>query len=104
MPPPPRRRSIATMVLLIIALVLTIDGIAGERGWLANRRAAAQYRAAERALEEARARNAVQREEVRRLKTPVPSAIEEVARRRLGLMKPGEKLFIVRDQAKAGKK
>lgn len=92
-----------TVVLLFVALVLVIDGIAGERGWLANRRAAAEYREAVRALDEARARNAVLREQVRRLKQD-PEAIEEAARRQLGLMKPGEKLFIIRDQQKADRK
>jgi cell division protein FtsB len=97
-PAPPRRRSIAMLVLLLFALVLIIDAVAGERGWLANRRAAAQYRAAQQALDEARARNAALRDEVQRLRRPDPGAIEEAARRQLGLMKPGEKLFIVRDQ------
>jgi cell division protein FtsB len=40
------------------------------------------------------------REEARRLREE-PSAIEEIARRELGLIKPGEKLFIIRE-AQAG--
>ena len=36
------------------------------------------------------------REEARRLRED-PSAIEELARQELGLIKPGEKLFIVKD-------
>ena len=36
------------------------------------------------------------REEARRLRED-PSAIEDLARRELGLIKPGEKLFIVKD-------
>lgn len=103
-PLPPKRRSVARTILLLVALVLVIDGVAGDRGWLANRRAAARYRAEEQALEEARVRNAELRERVRRLRAKDPAAIEEVARRQLGLMKPGEKLFIVRDQVRADKK
>lgn len=101
--PPPRRRSIATMVALAIAMMLFFDGIAGQRGMLANRRAQARYQAAQRALEAERQRNATLREEVRRLKSD-PAAIEEAARRDLGLMKPGEKLFILKDLPKADKK
>ncbi len=97
---PPRRRSLATVILLLVAVVLVIDAIAGERGWLANRRAAAQYAAAERALAEERAHNATLREEARRLRERDPAVIEELARGQLGLMKPGEKLFIVKDRVK----
>jgi len=89
--------------MLLAALVLVLDGIAGERGWLANRRAAAQYRAAAQALEAARAHNAVLREEATRLKSD-RGAIEEEARRQLGVMRPGEKVFIIRDAEKPGKK
>jgi cell division protein FtsB len=98
----PPRRSITTVVLLVAALVLVLDGIAGERGWLANRRAQAQYDQAVRALEAAKARNAARRDEVRRLRED-PAAIEEAARRQLGLMKPGEKVFILRDHQAAAK-
>jgi cell division protein FtsB len=94
---PPRGRSLATLALLLLALMLFLDGIAGERGWLANRRAAAEYREAQQALEAAKARNAALREQAWRLKHD-PAAIEEAARRQLGLMKKGEKLFIIRDK------
>jgi cell division protein FtsB len=43
-----------------------------------------------------RSENAALREEARRLRED-PAAIEEIARRELGLMSPGEKLFIIRD-------
>jgi cell division protein FtsB len=94
---PPRRRSLATLAILLVALMLFLDGIAGERGWVANRRAAAEYREAQQALEAAKARNAVLREQAWRLKHD-PAAIEEAARRQLGLMKKGEKVFILRDK------
>ncbi|MGH9219038.1 MAG: FtsB family cell division protein, partial [Vicinamibacterales bacterium] len=49
-----------------------------------------------RSLERARAENAQLREAARRLRED-PAAIEEAARRELGLIKPGEVLFIVKD-------
>jgi cell division protein FtsB len=94
---PPRGRSIATLAVLLLALMLFLDGVAGERGWLANRRAAAEYREAQAALEAAKARNVALREQAWRLRHD-PAAVEEAARRQLGLMKKGEKLFIIRDR------
>ena len=43
-----------------------------------------------------RAENARLREQARRLRED-PGAIEEIARRELGLIKPGERVFIVKD-------
>jgi cell division protein FtsB len=54
------------------------------------------FDAVERALQKARRDNVELREEARRLRED-PSAIEEFARRELGLIKPGEKLFIIRE-------
>ena len=47
-----------------------------------------------------RAENARLREEVRRLNED-PAAIEEIARRELGLIRPGEKVFIIKDLSPA---
>jgi cell division protein FtsB len=92
----PRRRSIAMLAILGLAAALFLDGVAGERGWLANQRAAQRYRQVQQSLDELRAYNAALREDARRLKHD-PSAIEEAARRQ-GMMKKGEKLFIIHDK------
>ena len=47
--------------------------------------------------------NAQLREEARRLRED-PTAIEELARRELGLIKPGEKVFIIKDVPPPGAK
>jgi cell division protein FtsB len=83
-------------VLAFVACVLVIDAIVGEKGLIAMIKARQQYEALELSLEQARAENARLREDARRLRED-PAAIEEIARRELGLMKPGEKLFIIRD-------
>jgi cell division protein FtsB len=93
------KRSILTMLLLALAAVLFLDGVAGDRGWLANRRARLEFEREQQALGAARQRNDNLREEIRRLRTD-PSAIEELARRELGMMKPGETVFIVKDVQK----
>ena len=55
-----------------------------------------QYDQAAAATLRQRAENQWLREEARRLRED-PSAIEEIARRDLGLIKPGEKVFIIKD-------
>jgi cell division protein FtsB len=55
-----------------------------------------EYRALEQSLAHVRAENARLREEAHRLRED-PATIEDLARRDLGLIKPGEKLFIVKD-------
>ncbi len=83
-------------VLVFVTVVVVIDAIVGEKGVLALLQARREYRAVEFALDRARAENDRLREDARRLRED-PAAIEDLARRQLGLIKPGEKLFIIRD-------
>ena len=84
--------------LLAFGAVLMIDALVGDKGLLKMLQARQQYRSLEQTLADARSENARMREEARRLRED-PNAIEEIARRELGLIKPGEKLFIVKDIA-----
>ena len=59
-----------------------------------RRRNEADRRAGSRAGQ--RAENAKLRDQARRLRED-PTAMEEIARRELGLIKPGERVFIVKD-------
>jgi cell division protein FtsB len=93
---PVRSRRMVSMLLLVVAGAIIVDGLVGEKGLLAMLRARHQYEVLSATIERQRADNARLREEARRLKDD-PSAIEEVARRELGLIKPGEKVFIVKD-------
>ena len=63
---------------------------------LALLQARRQFAAVERALQQSRDDNAALRETARRLRED-PSTVEAVARRDLNLIKPGEKMFIVKD-------
>ena len=94
-----RGRRLLRHALVFITAVIIIDAIAGEKGLLALLQARREYSALERSLERARAENAELRDMARRLRED-PSAIEEQARRELGLIKPGEVLFIVKDISK----
>ncbi len=109
-PPPPaaappkatlasRGRLLLRHALVFITVVIVVDAIAGEKGLLALLHARRQYSALERSLERARADNAGLRDLARRLRED-PKAIEEQARRELGLIKPGETLFIIKDVEK----
>ena len=81
---------------MLIALVVIMDALAGDRGLLAMLRVRGQYNALAATLARERAENARLAEQARRLRED-PTAIEEVARRELGLIKPGEKVFIIKD-------
>jgi len=91
-----RRRRAIQYVLVLIGCVIIVDALVGEKGLLAMRKARQQYHALEGSLAAARAENDRMREEARRLKED-PAAIEDLALKELGLIKPGEKLFIVKD-------
>jgi len=90
------RRWIVHWLLLLVASVIVVDGLVGDRGLLAMLRARQEYDDLARTIAHERAENARLRDQVRRLKED-PKAIEEIARRDLGLIRPGEKVFIVRD-------
>ncbi len=83
-------------LFVLVAAVVAVDAIVGDKGLMAMLKARRQYRALEQALGQAKSENARLREEARRLRED-PSAIEEIARRELGLIRPGEKLFIIKD-------
>jgi len=70
--------------------------VVGENGVLALLQARRTFAAVERALQQAKDDNSALRETARRLRED-PTAIESVARRDLLLIKPGEKVFIVKD-------
>lgn len=91
-----RTRRLVRWLLLFVAGAIVIDAVVGDRGLIAMRRAREEYNELATAISRQRAENAALREEVRRL-TEDPAAIEEIARRELGLIRPGEKVFIVRD-------
>ena len=96
--PPGRARRFVRYVLAAVTVVLLVDAVVGEKGLLALLQARKEFAAVERALENSRNDNAALRQTARRLRED-PTAIEAVARQDLGLIKPGEKVFIVRDAA-----
>jgi cell division protein FtsB len=91
-----RQRQILRYVLLFVSAAFMMNALIGENGYLETVKARRQHRAATRALVDLRLDNARLREEAQRLKSD-PTAIEEAARKDLGLIRPGETLVIVKD-------
>lgn len=91
-----RSQRVVRYVLAFVTVVLVIDAVVGEKGVLALFEARREYQALEQSLLRVQTENAQLREEARRLRED-PDAIEELARRELGLIKPGETLFIIKD-------
>lgn len=94
--PRKRRRRIIESVLVAIGCVVLGDAVIGEQGWWAHERARQEAQTEMLQLNRARAETVRLRTEMQLLETDWPT-IEDVARRELWLIKPGEKLFIIKD-------
>ena len=90
-----RRRGLH-LLLIFVTLVLVVDALVGEKGLMQSMNAQRQYRELASSLERLRHDNALLRDQVRRLNED-PATIETLAREELGLIRPGEVLFILKD-------
>ena len=95
--PSPWRSRLLQYGLAFITVILVVDALVGDKGFMDALRAERQYREVTAALAQKRAENARLREEIRLLRDD-PKHIEAVAREELGLMRDGEVLFIVHDE------
>jgi cell division protein FtsB len=91
-----RGRRLVQHGLVFIGCVLFVDALVGEKGLLETRRKQREYEQLRQEIEQLHAENAELDGEIERLRTD-PAAIEDRARRDLGLVKPGEKVFILKD-------
>lgn len=98
-----RARRITHWLLLFLACALLLNSLVGDNGFLAMRQARRQYDRLQATVEAERAENARLREEARLLRQD-PGTIEDAARRELGLIAPGERLFILKDVPSPGVK
>lgn len=92
-----RRRRFTAIALGFVAMVLLVDAIVGERGLIEMLRARRQHQQLAASIAGARQENARLRLEARRLRED-PRRIEELARRELGLIRPGEIVVIVKNK------
>jgi cell division protein FtsB len=97
-----RVRRLVRPALALVTLVLVADGIVGENGWFERHREQARLEAKTQELERLRAENAELVERKQRLERNDPAVIEDLARRKLEMLKQGELLFIDGTPAAAG--
>lgn len=96
-----RRRGLQ-LLLVFVTLVLVIDALIGDKGLTESMNARRQYRELQASLDQVRRDNTTLREEMRRLNED-PATIESLARQELGLIKPGEIVFILKDLKEVSK-
>lgn len=77
--------------------MLVADALVGEKGFMETLRARKQYAELAASVQHLREENTRLREAGRRLRED-PATIEAIAREELGLLRPGEVLFILKDR------
>ena len=95
----PRRHRVrrrVRLILWLVAAILMANALVGDRGLLALKRARTDRASLAMSVVDLRQRNTELRRRARRLRGD-PVEIEAVARGELGLTRPGEVLFIIRD-------
>ena len=88
------------MLMFFVASVLVANALVGERGLLDSLDARRQNRRLSAEIDWLRQENARLRDEARRLRED-PHIIEDVAREELGMIRPGEVVFLLRDHRPA---
>lgn len=91
--PPPRRA--VRYVLGLLAMLLVANAVVGERGLMALFRANDERAELRQSIDTVRDENVRLHRYIQAL-TEQPRFVEDVARRELGMIKPGEQLFVVR--------
>lgn len=80
--------------LALITLVLVADALVGENGWFERHREQDRYQQKAEELAQLRQQNAELSLRARRLEAADPAVIEDLARRKLEMMRAGEVLFV----------
>ena len=97
------RKKAAILASIIVVIGLLVGSLFGDRGLLqlVSQRERAESLARE--IEQLKADNSRLAVEIRALRTE-PSAIERIAREELGLVRPGETVFVIREEPTADHK
>jgi cell division protein FtsB len=80
--------------LALVTLVLVADALVGENGWFERGREQERLRTMTAERDRLQHENAVLAERARRLKAEDPALVEDLARGKLQMLKPGEVLFV----------
>ena len=92
------RRRWLQLALVFVATALIVNSLIGERGLLEAVRVKGDHDALARSIASLKRENGRLAEGIRRL-THDPKAVEDAAREDLGLIRPGEVVFVVKDVA-----
>ena len=95
---------VLVIVFSVCVSFVGIDAFVGDRGLAALVRTRQEHDRLAADVGSRKRENDRLREQIRRLRGEDPAAIEEIARRELGLIRPGERLFIIRDVSAPGRK
>lgn len=90
-------RRFAYLLVVFVVSLLLVDALVGDKGLLETLRVKRRYYALQTEIDRLKRENARLAEEARRLRND-PAAIESVARGELGLIRPGERVFIIKDK------
>ena len=96
-PAAPRGQRVLRIGLLVVMAIVLVDAVVGDKGVFALMRVRDERRALEGIVDDLRVQNQRLVDQARRFRED-PATIEDLARRDLGMIKPGEKLFIIRDR------
>ena len=97
-PPAPsvRWRGVINYLLLFVTLVLIVDALIGDKGFMDTMRVRQEWAELARSVERLRQENARLVEQARKLRED-PATLESIARKEHGLIRPGEIVFILKD-------
>jgi len=99
-PPPAARRVILAAIVLTLVIIVA-NGVAGDRGLIQTTKMRRERQDMANAIARLHEDNRRLAKQAARLRDD-PAAIEEIARDELGLIRPGESLFIVTDRSVPG--
>jgi cell division protein FtsB len=94
------RKKATTLFSIIAVIALVVGSLFGDRGILQLLRQRERTEALARDIEQLREQNRALAEEIAALRRD-PASIERLAREELGLARPGESVFVLRDAPQA---
>ena len=91
------RRKVTAYALYALAFVLIVNALIGDSGYLATISGKGEQDRVTRELAHYRQQNQALQERIDRLKHD-PAAVEQAAREKLSVLKPGEVMVVIKDQ------
>ena len=97
--PPPLGQRIMELLLALLTLILVANGLVGDRGLIQTTKVQQERQELMDSINEIRQQNRYLAQQAERLRKD-SSAIEAIARGDLGLLRSGERVFIIKDRTR----